>query len=58
MIRLLAIGRITSAAAFASAWVMLAASSNQPTGSQGLFLVDKVGARLRFFNPKILEEWR
>jgi YVTN family beta-propeller protein len=32
------------------------ASLNQPTGTQGLFLVDKVGAHLRFFDPKTYQE--
>lgn len=32
------------------------ANLNQPTGSKGLFLVDKVGAYLRFFDPKTFEE--
>jgi YVTN family beta-propeller protein len=33
-----------------------AVSLNQPTGSKGIFMVDKLGARLRWFDPKTFQE--
>ncbi|MEQ1948123.1 MAG: hypothetical protein ABL995_13090 [Bryobacteraceae bacterium] len=49
---------LATAAALAVATVALAANANlnAPTGTQGLFLVDKVGAYLRFFDPKTFQE--
>src|SRR4051812_9963651 len=42
----------------AAGMLLYAATSalNQPTGTQGLFLVDKVGAHLRFFDPATFQE--
>lgn len=46
----------TFAAAAASLLFAAKASLNQPTGTEGLFLVDKVGAHLRFFDPNTFAE--
>ena len=32
------------------------AALNHPTGTRGLFLVDKLGGKLHFFDPKTLKE--
>ena len=38
------------------ALLFAAVSLNHPTGTHGLFLVDKVGAHLRFFDPATFQE--
>jgi YVTN family beta-propeller protein len=38
------------------AFLFAAVSLNHPTGTHGLFLVDKVGAHLRFFDPGTFQE--
>ena len=45
---------IMTAVLAASAYA--AVSLNQPTGSKGIFMVDKVGAHLRWFDPKTFQE--
>jgi streptogramin lyase len=59
MIRRIAKRAAVCFAAFAVASSLLLAANaslNQPTGTHGLFLVDKVGAHLHFFDPKTFQE--
>lgn len=48
---------VTAGLIFAASLLFAAAPSlNHPTGTHGLFLVDKVGAHLRFFDPATWKE--
>ena len=48
--------RITIALLGAGLLVAAGVEMNHPTGSKGLFLVDKLGAHLRFFDPVTFQE--